>query len=200
MSAPELERCRRLSHAIQQLDVTEMEELFKMLHRNGCHYTTNNNGVFLNLSRLGEDLLQQIERYIGFCNESRQNVSKYESLCQVLSSGVRGAGSDATAAEGARRRGSKPDAEPRSPLGIYRPAGTATTNAQGSQAPAAPPGASGALKSRVSSSMKFYLLKKKYAKLSVAPTGLKDELEPDEPAIQGSAEGAAGAAGAPKRI
>jgi len=205
MSAPELERCRRLSHAIQQLDVTEMEELFKMLHHNGCHYTTNNNGVFLNLSRLGEDLLQQIERYIGFCNESRQNVSKYESLCQVLSSGVRGAGSDATAAEGARRRGSKPDAEPRSPLGMYRPPASAAGNAQGSQAAGGPGGAAqlpgaggGPLKSRVSSSMKFYLLKKKYAKLGVAPTGLKDELEPDEPAIAGSAVGAAGQA--PKRI
>jgi len=201
MSAPELERCRRLSHAIQQLDVTEMEELFKMLHHNGCHYTTNNNGVFLNLSRLGEDLLQQIERYIGFCNESRQNVSKYESLCQVLSSGVRCSGSDAATAEGARRRGSKPDAEPRSPLGMYRPpaANAASSQAAGGQAGAAQqPGASGPLKSRVSSSMKFYLLKKKYAKLGVAPTGLKDELEPDEPAIAGPAAGAVGQA--PKRI
>ena len=203
MSAPELERCRRLSYAIQQLDITEMEELFKMLHHNGCQYTTNNNGVFLNLSRLGEDLLQQIERYIGFCNESRQNVRKYESLCQVLSSGVRG--TDAPA-EGARRRGSKADPEPRSPLGgMYGPRSPAANAARtpppppGQSAAPGQPGAVGLLKSRVSSSMKFYLLKKKYAKLGVPLTGLKDELEPEEPAIGGAAASAT-AEPAPKRI
>lgn len=199
MSSPDLERCRRLSHAIQQLDLTEMEELFKMLHRNGCQYTTNNNGVFLNLSRLSESLLQQIERYIGFCNESRQNVSKYESLCQVLSSGVRGAaaapgaaaGAGGTGAAATRRRGTKQDGEPRSPPGMYGPrsplAGAAAAPAA-SAGGAAP--APGAVKSRVSSSMKFYLLKKKYAKLGAAPTGLKDELDPEAPAIAGADSGA----------
>lgn len=151
------ERCRRLSHSIQQLDTTETEELFKMLHRNGCQYTTNNNGVFINLSRLNEDLLDKIEKYIEFCNESRQNVKRYESLCQVLCAGN---GSDGAPTPS---RLAKTPPTPSPPNMRYGGAGGASA-------------ASTTGGSKVSSSMKFYLLKKKYAKVSTPTPACKDEL------------------------
>lgn len=157
------ERCRRLSYAIQQLDTTEMEELFKMLHRNGCQYTTNNNGVFINLSKLNETLLDKIEKYIEFCNESRQNVRRYESLCQVLCSG------NAQEAPTPSRSARTPPTP--SPPSMRYASGANST-----------PAASTSGGSKVSSSMKFYLLKKKYAKVSTPTPACKDELS-DEPIL-----------------
>lgn len=159
----ETERCRRMAYAIQQLDTTEMEELFKMLHRNGCQYTTNNNGVFINLSRLSEDLLDRIEKYIEFCNESRQNVKRYESLCQVLCAGNAAAHEAATPSRMAR---TPPTPSPPN----LRYGGGATSGG------AATAGGAGGGGSKVSSSMKFYLLKKKYAKVSTPTPACKDEL------------------------
>ena len=63
---------------------TQIEELFKILTKNNCKYTLNNNGVFLNLSWLEEDLLKKIEIFIDFCNESKKEVDKYEKICKKL--------------------------------------------------------------------------------------------------------------------
>ena len=52
--------------------------------KNNCKYTLNNNGVFLNLSWLEEDLLKKIEIFIDFCNESKKEVDKYEKICKKL--------------------------------------------------------------------------------------------------------------------
>jgi len=152
------DRCRRMAYAIQQLDTTEMEELFKLLHRNGCQYTTNNNGVFINLSRLNEPLLQKIEQYIEFCNESRQNVRRYESLCQVL-----------CASESVEA----------TPVSRTPPTPSSSSRYSGVSQSAAAAAAAAATGSKVSSSMKFYLLKKKYAKVATAAAPCKDELAPE---------------------
>lgn len=78
------ERRRRLVNAVEKLSETEIEELFKMIHNCGCNYTKNNNGIFLNLAWIDEELLQKLEKYIEFCNKSCIEIKKYESLCDVL--------------------------------------------------------------------------------------------------------------------
>ena len=53
------EKYREIERKIKQLSSTQIEELFKILTKNNCKYTLNNNGVFLNLSWLEEDLLKK---------------------------------------------------------------------------------------------------------------------------------------------
>ena len=78
------EKYREIERKIKQLSSTQIEELFKILSKNNCKYTLNNNGVFLNLSWLEEDLLKKIEIFIDFCNESKKEVDKYEKICKKL--------------------------------------------------------------------------------------------------------------------
>lgn len=78
------EKYREIERKIKQLSSTQIEELFKILTKNNCKYTLNNNGVFLNLSWLEEDLLKKIEIFIDFCNESKKEVDKYEKICKKL--------------------------------------------------------------------------------------------------------------------
>lgn len=174
----DLERCKRVSNAINGLEQMELEELFKLLHRNGCQYTSNNNGVFVNLSRLSEGLMEKIEQYIAFCNQSRHNVKKYESLCEVLNKDIVDAGhttSHRTRADNVR-----------TPLYVGKSVGgngnggAGAGNTGGNGAAGAPEA------SRVSSSMKFYLLKKKYSKATPPNVGFKDDVEmvPDAPLMQ----------------
>ena len=76
----EIERYKRIVSAIENLDLTEVQELFRLLHKNDCRYTSNNNGIFINLNWASEDLLDKIERYIYFCNQSNKEIRRYESL------------------------------------------------------------------------------------------------------------------------
>lgn len=77
-------RYREIEQKIKQLSSTQIEELFKILTKSNCKYTLNNNGVFLNLSWLDESILQKIEIFIDFCNESKKEIDKYEKICKVL--------------------------------------------------------------------------------------------------------------------
>lgn len=78
------ERCKKLVADIQGLSQVETEEIFKIIHKSNCDYTKNNNGIFVNLAWLPEDSITKLEEYVKFCNQSKQELTKYESLCDVL--------------------------------------------------------------------------------------------------------------------
>lgn len=80
----ELERCKKLVADISVLSQVEVEEIFKIVHDSKCDYTKNNNGIFVNLAWLPNDILERLERYVRFCNESKKELIRYESLCDVL--------------------------------------------------------------------------------------------------------------------
>ena len=61
------ERCKQLVTAVENISENEMEEIFKMIHSHGCTYTRNNNGLFINLTWISEDLLTELEHYVKFC-------------------------------------------------------------------------------------------------------------------------------------
>lgn len=61
-----------------------MEELFKILQKNKCEYTINNNGIFLNLSWIPGIILDKIELFINFCKESKKEIDRYELICKTL--------------------------------------------------------------------------------------------------------------------
>lgn len=82
----DIERYKKIVSAVEVLSETEKEEIFKMIHCHNCSYTKNNNGVFVNLAWINSDLMEQLEKYIEFCNKSDIEIRKYESLCDILNS------------------------------------------------------------------------------------------------------------------
>jgi hypothetical protein len=84
-----IERCKKLALVVDNLSQTELEEMFKMIHKNNCEYTKNNNGIFVNLTWIPKELLEQLEKYVLFCSCSGNELKKYESLCDVLDAKLR---------------------------------------------------------------------------------------------------------------
>lgn len=85
-SAGMTDRRRQVAAAVEGLSQTEMEELFRIIHRNRLEYTRNNHGVFINLAWVSDSMLAQIEAYIDFRKRSHHTLCKYESLCDALTS------------------------------------------------------------------------------------------------------------------
>ena len=146
-----LERCKKIVNAIDNLGQTEIYELFKLLHKNKCSYTRNNHGIFVNLAWLSDDMVNRIDNHIQFCIESQSEIRRMETIC------------DSIAKEQASTTVHEPNAPKRENVYIPNHGG----------------GVSKANVNTSSSTMKFYLLKKKYAKLNPPATGLKDELSYD---------------------
>lgn len=143
---------------VHQLGATEQEELFKMLHQAKCPYTCNNHGVFVQLSRVPEDILGQIERHIDFCRSSQREIQRYESLCDVFQSRLAASSNEAVPAH--------------CPVSdaIARRFGPAFGGA--ANGPASEP-----TTSRMSSTMRFYLLKKRYSKPTPPFAAVPSDLE-----------------------
>jgi hypothetical protein len=152
------ERYRRIESMIKNLSSTQIEELFKIFQRNKCQYTINNNGIFLNLSWVSNDILTEIERFITFCLESKEQLDQYEAIYQNLNKNFR-----------------EPvllDELEEKEL-IIPPEEIAVIISEQKKIP-----------SRISSSMKYYLFKKKFSKNmnpSVGVQYIKDGLIKEEP-------------------
>ena len=164
--------CKTIQMNVSKLTESENLELFKIILDTNANYTKNNNGIFLNLNWIEEDLLIKINNYILFCIKSQNEISKYELMKTLLNdsintkdnngeddislsskgcSGVNGVDSVNTSniLSGANGVGSGNFADT---------VGNTDGSIQASVVNATIP------KQKFSSSMKFYLLKKKFMK------------------------------------
>ena len=125
-----IEICKKIKNNISKLSTIEMEEIFKILYMSNSNYTKNNNGIFVNLNYLDEEILQDIDKYIDFCFKSRNEINKYENICNILndSINIKNKNEEIVLSENKNT------------------------------------------KQKISSSMKFYLLKKKFLKQNISTT------------------------------
>ena len=129
-----IDLCKAIQANVSKLTESENLELFKIILDTKANYTKNNNGIFLNLNWIEEELLSKINNYILFCIKSQNEISKYKLMKTLLNYSI-----------------NKNDKEDTSSV----VADTATMDTVA---------VSVVTKQKFSSSMKFYLLKKKFMK------------------------------------
>jgi hypothetical protein len=164
------ERMERVVASVKTLSATEQEELFKILHSNECEYSRNNNGIFINLGWIDEPLLCKIEKFIEFCHKSRRELDKYENLRKELQAAFqiaaksRAAYKASLAAANVRATAETAEAAEASDDPEAAEAETAdVTEAETADVADVTDVKAG----RLASTMRFYLLKKKFAKSNV---------------------------------
>ena len=132
-----IDLCKAIQANVSKLTESENLELFKIILDTKANYTKNNNGIFLNLNWIEEELLSKINNYILFCIKSQNEISKYELMKTLLNDSI-------------NTKDSATDED------------TSSAIAEPVNADTVP--VSVAPKQKFSSSMKFYLLKKKFMK------------------------------------
>lgn len=138
-----IDLCKAIQLNVSKLTESEILELFKIILDTKANYTRNNNGIFLNLNWIEEELLVKINNYILFCMKSQNEISKYELMKTLLNDSINT--KDITTDEDV------------STDTITNTAGANVANTESVPVSVAP-------KQKFSSSMKFYLLKKKFMK------------------------------------
>jgi|TARA_B100001093_G_scaffold400296_1_gene387812 hypothetical protein len=61
-----IEKLKQIKKNIDNLSHDEKEEIYKILKNNNCNYTKNNNGIFVNMNQLSEDILVLFEKVIDY--------------------------------------------------------------------------------------------------------------------------------------
>jgi|688.fasta_scaffold1034564_1 hypothetical protein len=129
-----IDLCKAIQANVSKLTESENLELFKIILDTKANYTKNNNGIFLNLNWIEEELLSKINNYILFCIKSQNEISKYELMKTLLNDSINTKDNEDTSSV------------------------VADTATMDTVAVSVVP------KQKFSSSMKFYLLKKKFMK------------------------------------
>ena len=63
---------------VQELGTTEHEEIFKILKTRDVEYSINNNGVFVNLSNISDDVFHMLNNFVTFCLDNKANLDEYD--------------------------------------------------------------------------------------------------------------------------
>jgi hypothetical protein len=88
MDDQKIELCRYIQNNIHKLCQAEIDEIFKILYKNNSTYTQNNNGIFVNLNWVKDDILLQIHAYINFCLTSQTEINKYELIKNMITDSI----------------------------------------------------------------------------------------------------------------
>ena len=59
-----------LKRQLEKLNEIQLQEIFKILLKHNEKYTTNTNGIFVNISILKRDTINEIASYIEFCTKN----------------------------------------------------------------------------------------------------------------------------------
>jgi len=141
-----IDLCKTIQTNVSKLTDNENLELFKIILDANANYTKNNNGVFLNLNWIDEDLLNKINNYIIFCIKSQNEISKYELMKTLLNDSI-----NTKEINGDIENNLSTDNNTIDSCAIVETLNDGIVNI-------------GTQKQKFSSSMKFYLLKKKFMK------------------------------------
>ena len=63
---PSINRLKELREIITELDVCEQVEILKIMEKNKVKYTSNNNGIFINMNKLSTEVLDELDSFIKF--------------------------------------------------------------------------------------------------------------------------------------
>jgi hypothetical protein len=140
--------CNNIKNNVSLLSQNELNEIFKILHKNDSKYTKNNNGVFVNLNWLDNDILIEIDNYINFCIKSNKEIKKHEIMKNIYNEN----------------------------MNKKKNYNNITENNNENKIEKIEPLIDIEKTSKISSSMKFYLFKKKFQKKVINTTNLNNVL------------------------
>ena len=69
----DLKKLKELRDTISELDVCEQVEVLKIIEKNKIKYTENKNGIFINMNKLNNKTIEDLELFIVYI---RKNIKK----------------------------------------------------------------------------------------------------------------------------
>ena len=73
-------KLKSLKEKIESLEKTEHQEILKIIKRYECKYTENNNGVFINMNKLTDNVIEEIESFLVFSDENNKMLVKRDNI------------------------------------------------------------------------------------------------------------------------
>jgi hypothetical protein len=78
-----LNRLKFLKEKIELLDDNEHREILKIIKKYNCKFTENNNGIFINMNKLSDSVLSEMDNFLEFSNENNKMLTKRNNVLKI---------------------------------------------------------------------------------------------------------------------
>jgi hypothetical protein len=75
---------RELVNKILKLSKIQQNEIFNIIKNEGINYSSNNNGVFINLTKIDISLISKINLYIDYLKSNQENLNRIEDYYNTI--------------------------------------------------------------------------------------------------------------------
>jgi hypothetical protein len=73
-----------LKDGIENMPVVHQIEILRILYKKQTHLNENKNGVFVNISKLNDATLQELEKYMKYVIQQEKQLSEFETQKEFL--------------------------------------------------------------------------------------------------------------------
>jgi len=75
---------RDLVNKILKLSKIQQNEIFNIIKNEGINYSSNNNGIFINLTKIDISLISKINLYIDYLKSNQENLNRIEDYYNTI--------------------------------------------------------------------------------------------------------------------
>lgn len=79
-----IEKLKKIKSQIGKLSNYQKNEIFKIITSNNNKYTSNINGIFVNMNKLDSKTIEEIEDFLNFSNENNKELDTYDKFIENL--------------------------------------------------------------------------------------------------------------------
>ena len=74
-----LESRYKLKKDIEQLETSDLYKVFRIIQENNINYSTNKNGVFININSVDDSIIFLLQKFVDFCKKKNHTFQKYNT-------------------------------------------------------------------------------------------------------------------------
>lgn len=83
-----IQKKKQLLDLVKNLSSLEYKEIFNILQKNNCQYSGNNNGVFINLQNVNDDIINKIFNFIEFIKKKKKELHEKDSILENIKKNI----------------------------------------------------------------------------------------------------------------
>jgi len=79
-----IQKKKKLLEKVKNLSNIEYNEIFNILQENKCQYSGNNNGVFINLKNVNDEIIDKIFNFLKFNKKKKEELNDKDSVLENM--------------------------------------------------------------------------------------------------------------------
>jgi hypothetical protein len=83
-----IQKKKKLLEAVKNLSPLEYNEIFNILQENKCQYSGNNNGVFINLQNVNDDIIDKIFNFLEFIKKKKKELNDKDFVLENIKKNI----------------------------------------------------------------------------------------------------------------